>query len=153
MLVVTFILALFFTSGLTSDGYCTRAAGIVNSTDGGVGCFSSSLSNVTNCCFRCSPNNYGNVTKCGSLYNFNFTSCTLTANQSALVSLACLGPDTVANGNNFQCFCNTGTDNSQLNNTATAAPTNAPTNDGRLLQKTMSLGSTLFLLSVVAFFV
>lgn len=142
MLLVTFILTLssLFTNGLAIDSYCTRAAGIVNSTDGGVGCFSSYLSNVTNCCFRCATNT-SIQTKCGSLYNFNFTSCNLTANQSAIVSLACLGPGTVATGNNFQCFCNTGTDNRQLNNTAT----NGGTSDK------IGMSGLLFLLIVVLF--
>ena len=148
MLLVTFILTLssfFFTNGLAMDSYCTRAAGIVNITGDGTECFLSSLSNVTNCCFRCRTNTYVQQ-KCGSLYNFGLTSCNLNANDYARVSSACLGNGTVGSDGNFQCYCNTGTDNSQLYNTAT-------TNGGILDKTGMSIGSGLIFLLIVTFFV
>jgi len=144
MLYLCFILlSAFIVQETVSQGYCTRAAGIFNTTDGGAACMSSATYNVVNCCFRCGTNVTGLV-RCGSLFNYGLTSCTQNATILDQVKADCFA---LYGNSTFQCSCNTGTNTSQLD--GTPAPTNAPTNGG---VKTMKTGVMSLFFIVVAMY-
>lgn len=130
-----FVLFILLVQHSRGQGYCTRAAGIFNTTDGGAACLDSISFNVINCCFRCTTNS-SNLTKCGSLYNYAIFSCSENNTILEQAKADCIGP---GNSGNFQCFCNTGTNRTEVDatnqptiavNTAspTMSPTGAPTN-------------------------
>lgn len=122
--LIVLLVALLAPSPCYGQGYCTRAAGIFNTTDSGAACFGSLQYSVINCCFRCSTADPA-ITACGSLYNYNITSCDANETILAKAKLDC------SNGYNgtFSCYCNTGIYTSQLDYTSnlTASPTYAPT--------------------------
>ena len=115
----------------TTPGYCTRAAGIHNTTDGGTQCIQDNLIyNMTNCCFICTRLGY--LTTCGSLYNYNVTSCTVPSSGLTQATADC-------NGGSIFCDCFVGSNTSELYSTATAPPTNAPIGTNSGVQSNISM--------------
>lgn len=119
-----------------TQGYCTRAAGLYNVSDGGVACLQAGLYNVADCCFTCGATGPGYNARCGSLYNYN------TA-QSCSDMAAITQAQSDCGGTGFTCRCNGGSDLSQLMGTppppsatptgtstssTTPSPTGGPTN-------------------------
>lgn len=132
------------------QGYCTRAAGIFNTSDSGANCFSSLQYSLINCCFRCTTADPA-VVACGSLYNYNITSCTANDTILAKAKLDC------GNGYNgtFSCYCNTGIYTTQLDYTSnlTSSPTMRPTTTAAPTNAASSLSgltvATLFFIVVM----
>ena len=108
----------------SAQGYCTRAAGLYNVSDGGIACMQASLYNVADCCFTCDVIGPTYNARCGSLYNYN------TA-QSCSDMAAITQAQTDCGGTGFTCRCNGGSDFSQLMGTPSpsAAPTSGAANN------------------------
>lgn len=140
----------------SAESYCTRVAGIFNTTDNGIACLQSALYNVTNCCFRCTATGT-NLTRCGSLYNYGVTSCSINGTLQAKIESDCFG---IGGTGSFECICNSGGNTSELYGTPapsnapttsspTNSPTSAPTNDASGPLANYGVLLTVFLLSVL----
>lgn len=118
MLCLSFLFVLLSLYEAATPGYCTRAKGIFNTSDGGSACFQDNIAySLTNCCFRCVRST--GDTQCGSFYNYGVTSCTGNSTATARAIADC-------NGSSYQCTCFSGIDMTELNSNATASPTLSP---------------------------
>ncbi len=123
MLLLPLFVILSATSILLArgQGYCTRAAGIYNVSDGGIACMQASTYNVADCCFTCAATGPGYNARCGSLYNYGTAQSCSDIPAITQAQIDC-------GGAGFTCQCNGGSDLSQLMGTPSpsAAPTTTP---------------------------
>lgn len=152
MMLLCLICLLLSNYVVNTQGYCRRADGIYNVTDGGFACLQSLTYDVNNCCFVCAIQNGTNGTnaRCGSLFNFNVNLCEQSTTVIEQVKLLCGGTD-------FKCLCTTGSDTSELFGTplpttvAPSATTNRPT--FRITNDTASLTTNIMVLMAISFIV
>ena len=122
-----FVLFFFFFIATRAAPYCTRAAGIMNVSDHGLGCFTAVNYGVVDCCFKCQVDGPGYNARCGSLYSFGETIC----DGNVAVTLAA---EAACGGTGYSCLCTTGSDTSEIFPTTPIAgggtpTTSSPTND------------------------